>query len=330
MRILVLCADPGVPIHGPSGASAHLRGIARGLAARGHVVTVGALHASDGRGRYDSPLGVRSFTVGRPRWPDGLRTLGERLDSWRLARRARRLGPWDLVYERYSLRGDGGLRLARRLGVPHVLEVNAPLSLERGRPSRVERHVLRGADRVVVVSDWLARWARGLGARDVHVVPNGSDLVPTGSPTAGLRLVHHGSGRSWHGTGFLGALLDRLPDAELHTMGGVRVDHPRAVAWPHRGPEALQDHLSTCHVGLLPYPRDAPPWFDPLKLHDYRAVGLPVVGSRHPAARGADRRVDPADLEGWVRAVRELAGSRRVERRPWVVVAEEALGPLER
>ena len=33
---------------------------------------------------------------------------------------------FDCVYERYALFGFGGLELARALGIPHVLEVNAP------------------------------------------------------------------------------------------------------------------------------------------------------------------------------------------------------------
>lgn len=326
----MLAGDPGVPIHGPSGASAHLRGIARGFAERGHEVTVGALLHSDARGRIDSPLGVRSFTTGRRPWPDGLRTFGEQHDARRLARRAERLGPYDLIYERYSLFCDAGVRLAHRLGIPHVLEVNAPLSLERGRRSRVERRVLRATDRVVAVSPWLTRWAREQGATDVQLVPNGSNLVRVGATAATLRLVHHGSQRPWHGTPFLARLLDAMPQAELWTFGGTHVDHPRAKAWPTVGPVALARELSTCSVGLLPYPRNAPPWFDPLKLHDYRAVGVPTVASLHPAGRGADRRVDTCDVHGWAAAIRAVRGSQNVQRRPWVDVAGEALGAYER
>lgn len=329
MRILVFCADPGVPIHGPSGASAHLRGIARAYAALGHEVVLGALKAHDQRGRHDVPLGLCSLTVGRPAWPEGLRTLGERLDSVRLAHRLRGR-PFDLVHERYSLHSTAGLRLARRLGVPHLLELNAPLSLERGRRSWTERHLLRHTDHVLAVSPWLADWARGQGARSVHVVPNGSDLVaPEGvqPPEDGrIHVVHHGSARPWHGTDLLPRLLQHLPEARLTLIGGDPVQHPQIRWLPALEPGPLAAELARQHVGLLPYPRTAPPWFDPLKLHDDRAVGLPVVGSLHPAARSSDLRVEIRDSAGWAAAIRQASTlPRRAVRRPWVQVATEVL-----
>lgn len=323
----MLCGDPGVPIHGPSGASAHLRGIARGLQDLGHEVLLAALLAHDARGRHDVPLGVPSVTVGRPRWPEGLRTFGEWVDGRRLARRAR--APFDLVYERYSLRCDGGLRLARRLGVPHVLEVNAPLSVDRGRRG-LEDTLLRRTDRVVAVSAWIGDWARSRGAHDVHVVPNGSSLVPPDVPVApGLRLVHHGSLRPWHGVHLLPAVLDRLPEATLDVLGGDAPAHPRIRRWPHLDPAPLAAHLAGAHVGLVPYPPDAPPWFDPLKLHDYRAIGLPTVGSMHPAAASCDLRAPITEPDTWavaIRSARELP--RRPVARPWSQVAREALADL--
>src|SRR5262249_58838293 len=39
----------------------------------------------------------------------------------------------DAVYERYSLFSDAGVEAAAALGIPHVLEVNAPLRLEAQR-----------------------------------------------------------------------------------------------------------------------------------------------------------------------------------------------------
>lgn len=332
MRILVFCADPGIPIHGPSGASAHLRAIARAYQTLGHTVLLAALKAHDHRGRHDVPLRVPALTIGRPTWPDGLRTLGEHLDSHRLAHRLRGMR-FDLVHERHSLHSTAGLRLARHLRVPHLLELNAPLSLERNRTSRAERRVLCHTDHVLAVSPWLADWARSQGARSVHVVPNGSDLTaPEGvqPPEDGrIHVVHHGSRRPWHGTDHLPRLLEHLPEAHLTLVGGPPLRHPQVHWRPTLDPEPLAHVLARAHVGLLPYPRNAPPWFDPLKLHDYRAIGLPVVGSLHPAARLADRRVDVHDLQGMADAVRELARyPRRPRLRPWTTVAVESLAVL--
>ncbi len=67
----------------------------------------------------------------------------------------------DFVYERYSLFNYAGLRLARALGVPHLLEVHASFASEQGKTSGLETKALAGeterrlfveADRVIVVS----------------------------------------------------------------------------------------------------------------------------------------------------------------------------------
>ena len=69
----------------------------------------------------------------------------------------------------------------------------------------LESFALRGARRVIAVSDGVARRARDLGARDVVVVPNGvrvSDAVATGTPEgfptcAGPVFVYAGTVAQW-------------------------------------------------------------------------------------------------------------------------------------
>ena len=91
------------------------------------------------------------------------------------------------VYQRYSLNNYAGLRLARRLGVPLVLEYNGSeiwMSRHWGRPlkyealaSKIELLNMNGADLVVVVSramrDELV--GRGVAAGRILVNPNGVD-----------------------------------------------------------------------------------------------------------------------------------------------------------
>jgi glycosyltransferase involved in cell wall biosynthesis len=95
--------------------------------------------------------------------------------------------PIGLVYQRYSLNSYAGLRLARDLGVPFVLEYNGSevwMSRHWGRPlkyeslaERIERLNVDHADLVVVVSramrDELV--ARGVSADRILVNPNGVD-----------------------------------------------------------------------------------------------------------------------------------------------------------
>jgi len=91
------------------------------------------------------------------------------------------------VYQRYSLNNYTGLSLARRLGVPLVLEYNGSeiwMSRHWGRPlahealsDRIERLNLRAATLVVVVSKAMKDeiLARGTGQDRVLVNPNGVD-----------------------------------------------------------------------------------------------------------------------------------------------------------
>jgi glycosyltransferase involved in cell wall biosynthesis len=91
------------------------------------------------------------------------------------------------VYQRYSLNNYTGLRIARKAGVPLVIEYNGSeiwMSRHWGRPlkhealsERIERLNLHAADLVVVVSRAMKDEivARGVEASRVLVNPNGVD-----------------------------------------------------------------------------------------------------------------------------------------------------------
>jgi glycosyltransferase involved in cell wall biosynthesis len=74
-------------------------------------------------------------------------------------------GP-DLIYERSAYLQNSGVRVAEKFGIPHVLEVNAPLAEEREtlvgtaswlqqRAERVEAEKLRRTEHVLIVSETL-------------------------------------------------------------------------------------------------------------------------------------------------------------------------------
>src|SRR5205814_685822 len=91
------------------------------------------------------------------------------------------------IYQRYSLNNYAGLRLARRHGVPFVLEYNGSeswMSRHWGRPleherlsERIERLNLSSADLVVVVSRAMADHVTKSGVDPSHLLvnPNGVD-----------------------------------------------------------------------------------------------------------------------------------------------------------
>jgi len=95
--------------------------------------------------------------------------------------------PIGLVYQRYSLNNYAGLRIARRLGVPFVLEYNGSeiwMGRHWGRPlkyealaSRIELLNVNAADLVVVVSRTMRDELVGRGASSDRILvnPNAAD-----------------------------------------------------------------------------------------------------------------------------------------------------------
>ena len=154
----------------------------------------------------------------------------------------------DAVYERYTLFAAAGLRLARELNVPHLLEVNAPLADEQQRTRglelqslahETEYRILRGSDAVLVVSEPLIEFARSCGVPEsrLHLVPNGvdprrfdpaRDREPLPGPLrarlAGRCVIGFvGTLKPWHGMDTLleafRLLHARLPDTHLLVVG---------------------------------------------------------------------------------------------------------------
>src|SRR5215472_537944 len=176
MKILYLCADQGVDLSGVKGASIHVRSLSKALAGLGHEVTVvgtkvsspesfeAATHATISR----APLTGRNKTLHRAlkagsqllgygpgRGRDLIRAF-HNSEFFRVADEcAGRLSP-SFLYERYSLRGTAGERLARKYSIPLVLEVNDPLTYEEQKyrdgsvfsslARRAERRIWQRAD----------------------------------------------------------------------------------------------------------------------------------------------------------------------------------------
>ena len=345
---LLLCAAPGIPLLGPSGASAHLRGIAGAL----RPAVVVCAQRSDHRGEHGT-VDVPILAGGVPGWPSWLRRWRDYREVWASRRVAWLASGWvadhgspSLVWERHTLYSDAGWKVHAATGAPWILEVNAPPVLERSRFEAVpnlawatawERDVLRAAPRVVAVSRWLCDWLTGeVGCRDVRHLPNG--VEPHVGDREGTRrelglegafvVGFLGSMKPWHGVERLPALLDAMPEAVGLVVGEgpVRVEHPRLRCVGQVSEARAADLVAAMDVGLAPYASDAPPWFCPLKILAYRAQGTPVV-----AADVGDCRWVTGDggtiVDGdWVEAIRSWRGRRAaVSVRSWARVVEEAL-----
>ena len=284
----------------------------------------------------------------------------------------------DAIYERYSLWSTAGASFARRRGIPWVVEVNAPLVDEQARyrdlslrpvAEGIERHVLGSADALFVPSSELRDYVFGrVGRRrGVHVTPNGADVemfsrpapLPEAFPShlAGRFVIAFtGSLKRWHGIELLLAAYHRLraehPRAHLLILGeGPLLPMVRRAA-ARLGPESMTvvgavPHeevpawLRQAHVGVAPYPPLEGFYFSPIKVVEYMAAGLPVVGSSIGQVREmvedgeTGLLVEPGSVEGLAEALSLLvshpdladamgaAGRRRAESRyDWRRVAE--------
>ena len=297
-RVLLLCCDAGIAWGGAKGAAVHLGELARALVGEGAEVLVAVAHREEAR---PSP----GVTVEVLPGPGRRARLAERL----AAERARvewlteRLSTWapGVVYERISLHTTAGATTTAAAGVPHIVELNAPLpeeaaryrSLEEpGLAHELERRVLAGADAVLAVSPPLAAYARHRGARRVMVCPNAVDPArfPVAADAAAepVLAVFAGSLRPWHGAGTLADAWDRLGDQApaLRVVGDGDGRHRLEAAGatvtgmvePARVPSLLLD----AQIGMAPYPADAPDYFSPLKVFEYLAAGLAVVAADLP------------------------------------------------
>lgn len=297
-RVVQLCCDPGIAWGGTKGASVHLAEMAAALAGAGVEVVVVVTRVE----RHDTPAGVKVVQLPGP--ARGA-TVSERLaaDDTRASWLAHLLGDVgaDVLYERFALHTAAGSIAARARGVPHLVELNAALPAEAAAFRRLdepeaahalERQVLGAADCVLPVSEPLAGYASDLGARRTVVTPNAVDPARFPRPAdAGAdppTAVLTGTLRPWHGVDalteawrLLGRRAPRLlvvgdgPGRERLEAVGARV----TGTVPH---EQVAHHLSTCQIGLAPYPAGGPSYFSPLKLFEYLAAGLATVAGSLP------------------------------------------------
>jgi len=229
---------------------------------------------------------------------------------------------------------------------PRRTAAQRPASIPRNAWARGwERDVLLAAPAIAAVSRWLVRWLRQeVGCRNVRWVPNGvrpfkGDRA-RGRARLGLdsdepAIGFVGSFKPWHGhqrmgevAHAVGARLVLIGQGESTVTG---LDPARVIRTGFVTGQALADAIAALDVGLAPYPADAPPWFCPLKIFDYRAAGVPVVttnvGDGAILVRGGGLAVPPDDLDAFVEAVRRCLASGRppVRVRSWETVAREML-----
>ena len=308
MRLLYLSADPGIPVLGHKGASIHLRELASALAPLGISVTIASPRVEPEGDELEAPVALARISPvipGAHSDPSSVRQAMAR-QSAEVTRLARRLRA-DAIYERFSLFSDAGVHAAARLGLPHVLEMNAPLRAEAIRfrtlpypdfAAAVEDVVRARTQRILVVSGPLAALLarEGVPAEKVEVVPNGvaaARFVPR-TPTNGetFTVGFAGSLKPWHGVEVLLQAAETALAEEPRLRFEVVGDGPLAAAvakasspggrfvWHGALPHAAVIELMRgWQAGVAPYVPVPDFYFSPLKVLEYMAVALCPVAS---------------------------------------------------
>lgn len=226
------------------GALGHTAGVINGLTGAGLQPVLAAVE----RPRSLGGIPFLALQPGTPRWVHAEQTqLAFNRTIVRQVESAWRGPPPRFVYQRHALGCYAGLLLARRLGVPLVLEYNGPetwvarhwggglryATLLR----RCEDVVTRHADLVVTVSEVLAEelQTRGVPASRIETIPNGVDPSRF-RPDRDVRCLREelglqgmvvvgfiGTFGPWHGTEVLAAAFHRLLTRAPHWRQRVRL-----------------------------------------------------------------------------------------------------------
>lgn len=232
----------------------HVRAIVEALRAAGHEVRVSALVGEPTSKESAAPKLQRRWQGIRRFIPDAFYELAEIaynvVGRIKLERAIHAFHP-DAIYDRYNTYSTAAVSAARFHRIPSILEVNAPMALERANIEYLplkfpklarwfERRIFMAASHVLVVSSPLKRYLEQelrVPAEHITVVPNGADpaaFAPDISARRRLRdklnlankfvIGFVGNARPWHGLELLVDALSRMngrvPDAHLLIVGG--------------------------------------------------------------------------------------------------------------
>jgi len=262
---------------------------------------------------------------------------------WMVRRRRKSLRP-DIVYARTFEYDWTPWLVASALKCPMVLEVHSPFYLERRFRGRRESKLVRALDRALwqraalirVVSKPVAKLlaADSIDAGRVRFIPYGIDVEaapehlsqPAGEP---LRIVFVGSFYPWHGAEVLVTALasarSRVSNLRLSLIGdGITrlacerraqelgladaVEFTGWLPW-----EEVAQRLRAADLAVAPYLKIEPFYFDPVKVLEYMAFGLPIIASDIERIAEmldfgkAGMLVKPGDAEALAKAMVALA-----------------------
>ena len=340
MRILYLNPDRGIPFLGSKGASVHVREFVTMLMQMGHEVAVVCANLGEGNAPPPAKLIVLPPETDNAQLVEEAHARGltaTAVDDRTTRRELQRLHydrtfsaqtiaaikaadfrP-DVVYERHALFHCAGAVVAQTLGIPRLLEVNAPLIREQEQfrglemkdvATAAEKASFRHAHTIIAVSDEVASHiaSYGIDPGKILTIPNGVD-IDRFCPNVGRDRVRNklglgqapvigfiGSFKPWHGIGFLVEAFATV--AQKHT--GVKLlcvgEGPelsaalgkisaygldgRVVFTGRVAHAEVPAYLAAMDISVAPYLPEQDFYFSPLKVVESLATGTPVVASR--------------------------------------------------
>lgn len=308
----------------------HITSIVRALQAMGHSVTVLSPPGVDPLDpKHSAPVDKSRVKTGGvqtlwkwisrhlPNFLFELAEIGYNLPAWWRLRRMLATQKFDLVYERYAFFLVAGSIVARRHGIPFVLEANEVSGIaHRARPQSYprlcawfERILFAHCTGIHTVSSRLKQMILDQGVADarVHVVPNAFDVAKIKTHGKNPALIERYHLQDKLVLGFAGWFdhwdrLDFFVDVfrelrkthgNLHLLligdGPVLADVRKIIARddlaPHvtlTGPvtrDKIYEYLSLIDIAVLPHSND---FGSPVVMFEFMGLKIPVVAPRLP------------------------------------------------
>jgi predicted glycosyltransferase/glycosyltransferase involved in cell wall biosynthesis len=323
-RVAYVCTDPGVPVFGSKGASVHVQELVSAFVRLGANVKLFVCTAGGEMPSWlDNSNDRRSIEFCQLHdWPKGNEAnVGQAVEAANKKLRSvlEEAGPFDLVYERYSLWSYAAMEYANSMGIPGLLEVNAPLIEEQARyrslqdresAENVARRAFTAARLLFAVSRGVANYLNASYHKEtngkVHLMPNAvnpirfPEKIRSSLPAkSGIFTVGFvGSLKPWHGLNILVEALSILIQKDAHhnirlLIVGDGPEREKLVKdltdrnlledtefTGKVDPSEIPGLLASMDVSVAPYPDLDDFYFSPLKIYEYMAAGLPVIASR--------------------------------------------------
>ena len=300
------------------GQAVHIEEMVSALRELGHQVLVVSPGGSDDSGEMgDGVVWIKKIRLMLPKSVYELLELAYSFVAYHRLSAAADVFKPDVIYERYNLFLLAGVLLKRRLGVPLLMEVNAPLAYERGKfgglglprlAKWAEGVAWRGADVVLPVTKVLAQHVMQakVPSSRILVIPNGineAHFANALSPETAREKLNLGKGlvlgftgfvRDWHGVDRVVRWLasDACPiNAQLLVVGDGPArqnletlakeckvgDRVRFTGFVPRS--QVPSFVAAFDVALQPA---VVPYASPLKLFEYLALNKAILAPRMP------------------------------------------------